>query len=165
MNFKEIIGRLTGFSVPIFGVSWDPPEPEVQRARRLLTHLEDRRVLYNPSELELPEHCVQSIIEVRHFLTTELSQLDAESQLGSSLRAMRSACRKFLDQVQAEEPDRIVHFVRHRGHSASWHFMSALGELRGVFGLHVAKVAIAYGLAVEEELASILPGEGRDDDA
>jgi len=57
MKFKQIIGRLTGFSVPIFGVSWNPPEPEVQKARRVLTYLEDRRVLYNPDSLEVPEQC------------------------------------------------------------------------------------------------------------
>ena len=28
MNYKQIIARLTGFSTPIFGVSWNPPETD-----------------------------------------------------------------------------------------------------------------------------------------
>jgi len=44
-----------------------------------------------------------------------------------------------------------------RGHYASWKFLSALGELRGVFGIYVAKIAVAYGIAVEKELSSIIP--------
>ena len=156
MKFKQIIGRLTGFSVPVFGVSWNPPEPEIQKAKRVLTYLEDRRVPYNPDSLEIPEHCVQSVINIRSFLTNEISSIDSNSELSSSLRAMRSACRKFLDTVNDRNGD-ITHFGFQRAHWASWRFLPALGELRGVFGIHVAKIATAYGLDVEKEPASILP--------
>ena len=46
----------------------------------------------------------------------------------------------------------------------SWIFFAALGELRGVFGLHIAKIAAQYGLDIEEDLASILPMPGELDD-
>lgn len=158
MKFKQILGRLTGFSVPVFGVSWNPSEPEIQKAHRILTFLEDRRVLYNPSSLEVPEHCVQSVVELRQFLTNELSSVNPKSELSSSLRAMRAACRKFLDQVSERNGD-IIRFGAHDGHSASWQFLPALGELRGVFGIYVAKMATSYGLNVEDDLASILPAK------
>ena len=157
MKFKKIIGRLTGFSIPIFGVSWNPPELEVQKAKRVLTFLEDRRVLYNPSSLEVPDHCVHSINEIRHFLTSELASIDSKEELSSSLRAMRTACRKFVDAVGAR-PEIIQH-GDHSGHYASWQFLPALGELRGVFGIYIAKIASAYGLDIENDLASILPEE------
>jgi hypothetical protein len=38
---------------------------------------------------------VQSVLEIRHFLTAELGKLDGKSELSASLRAMRAACRKF----------------------------------------------------------------------
>lgn len=41
----------------------------------------------------------------------------------------------------------------------SWVFNGALGELRGVFGVHLARLAVAYGIDVEDDLGSILPGE------
>ncbi len=155
MRLKEIMTRLTGLSSPVFGVSWNPPEPHVQVARRVIVFLEDRRVLYVPSEMEVPYNCVQSVLEIRRFLTTELQLLGGDSELVASLRALRTACRKFLDTVGAK-PD-IITFGAHRGHWASWEFNGALGELRGVFGIHIARLAAAHGLDVEDELASILP--------
>lgn len=155
MKFKEIAKRLTGFSSPIFGVSWNPPESETSVAKRVIAELEDRRVLYNPSEMEVPHHCVQSVTEIRRMLSAELGAIDSNSALSKSLRAMRSACRKFLDTVGADE--RIVHYGAHPGHFASWQFNGAIGELRGVFGVHLAQIAAQHGLDIEDELAAILP--------
>lgn len=165
MNFNDITSRLTGISCPVFGVSWTPPASERDAAMRVVTYLEDRRVLYNPSDLEVPAHCVQSVIEIRHHLTEELQKLDAKDELAKQLRSMRAACRKFLDVVHA--PNEYYDIVEHgfsRGHFASWVFGSALGELRGVFGLHLAQIAAAYGLDVEDDLASILPAKDDDRD-
>ena len=165
MRFQEILARLTGLSSPVFGVSWDPPEPHVKVARRVVAFLEDRRVLFVPSEMEVPDHCVRSLLEIRRFLTRELQSLDAGSELADSLRAMRAACRKFTDTVGARSE--IVVFGAHLGHWASWEFNGALGELRGVFGIHIARLAAAHGLDVEGDLAKILPataeeGDGRE---
>ena len=68
---------------------------------------------------------------------------------------MRAASRKFLDAVDCDQ--RIIEFGAHHGHYASWEFNGAVGELRGVFGIHLAQVAARYGLDIEDELASILP--------
>lgn len=102
MNYKEIASKITGFSCPIFGISWNPPKSEIELARRIITFFEDRRVLYNPYELEMPKHCEQSIIEIRQFLTEQLFDINNDSELGKIVRAMRSACRKFLDTIQKE---------------------------------------------------------------
>ena len=103
MKFQEIANRLTGISVPVFGVSWNPPEPQVTVARRVITFLEDRRVLYVPSEMETPDYCVKSILEIRQYLTKELASLESSTELAASLRAMRAACRKFLNTVGDEK--------------------------------------------------------------
>lgn len=157
MKFKEIAKRLTGFSSPIFGVSWNPPESESNVAKRVIAELEDRRVLYNPTEMEMPDHCVQSVIEIRRMLSSELGAISNDSSLSNSLRAMRAACRKFLDTVGADE--RIIRFGAHAGHFASWQFNGAIGELRGVFGIHLAQIAAQHGLDIEDDLAFILPIE------
>lgn len=154
--FDEIAHRLTGLSCPIFGVSWNPPEAERSVARRVLAFLEDRRVLYVPSEVEVPQYCVDSVLEIRRSLTRELGALPREGALAQSLSAMRAACRKFLNAVQRDD-GLIVRFGASQGHSASWVFIGALGELRGVFGIHVAMLAAGFGLDVEEQLGSITP--------
>ena len=160
MKFTEIVSRLTGFSCPIFGVSWNPKEADVTKARKVITYLEDRRVLYVPSEAEVPEYCVRSVIEIRHFLTAEIAGLESDSELSKSLRAARAACRKFLNTVQGDDKERrIITFAGHYNSSASWVFIGALGELRGIFGMHIAKLAAQHGLDIEDDLASILPAE------
>lgn len=155
VKFKEIAQRLTGISCPVFGVSWTAPEAEVTIARRVITFLEDRRVLNAPGSLESPDHCVESMFEIREYLTKELQGLVAGEELEASLRAMRAACRKFLDRTR--EADRPIRRALHLNGWESWIFFSVLGEMRGVFGMHVAKLAAQYGLDVEDGLASVLP--------
>lgn len=161
MKFREVLSRITGLSTPVFGAQWNPPEPECAAARRVVAFLEDRRVLYVPSEVEVPNQCVQSVLKIRDALSSEIGKLDGDSELGLGLRAMRASCRKFLSVVASDER-RIIQFGADRSHYASWVFISALGELRGVFGVHVAKIAAAHGLDVEDDLAAILPGSESD---
>ena len=156
MKFSEIASRLTGISTPLGGVSWQTSELVVSSARRVVAFLEDRRVLYSPEEMEDISHCIHSVLEIRHFLTAELGKLDGGSEFGASLRAMRAACRKFLDRVGVDGHTGTL-YARHRGHWADWTFYSALGELRGTFGVHLASVAAQFKLDVEDKLASILP--------
>jgi hypothetical protein len=47
----------------------------------------------------------------------------------------------------------------------SWTFGSALGELRGTFGVQVARIAAAFKLDVEDRLASIVPANAEADAA
>lgn len=154
MKFKEIASRLTGFSVPVFGVSWNPPEPEVAVARRVLVFLEDRRVLFNPYHLEVADQCVRSVLEIRSFLTAEIGRLAGDSKLGEHLRGIRAACRKFLDDMPSG-PGRMLrsHWV---GPFES-EFFTQLGELRASIGLRIAAIALMYGFDIEGELASTLP--------
>lgn len=157
MKFEEITTRLTGISTPIFGISWNPPEHEISVARKVIAFLEDRRVLYNPAEMEVPQFCIESVLQIREFLTEKISTLDDDHEITKSIRAMRAACRKFLDTVH--DPDRIVKYGANLNHWASWRFNGAIGELRGVFGMHVAKIASQHGLDVEDQLAKIFPVE------
>jgi hypothetical protein len=154
MKFKEILNRLTGISTPIFGVSWNPLDLEVTVARRVIVYLQDRRVLYNPYDLEVPEHCIESVLEIRRFLTSELDSIRGDSELSKNLQAMQAACRKFLNRQTGHE----FRILRYRDNNVTmWSFLTALGELRGVFGIHLAQIAAKYGLDIAEPLASILP--------
>jgi hypothetical protein len=38
-------------------------------------------------------------------------------------------------------------------------FNDALGELRAVFGIHIAQLSAKFGIDIEDELAVILPAE------
>ncbi|MGH2719710.1 MAG: DUF6650 family protein [Actinomycetota bacterium] len=166
MKFSEVAKRLNGISTPFFGVSWNPGQADVAVARRVIRFLEDRRVMFDPAQVEDPDHCVRSVIEVRHFLTAELGNLAGDHPVVGHLQAMRAACRRFVDAVQ-EAGGEEFEFLRGswgtRG-TPAWLFNTALGELRYAVGLHVAQLAVKYGVDVEDDLASILPAvEGGED--
>jgi hypothetical protein len=147
---KSIVSRLTGISTPVGGISWIPPVDERDKAKRLLTFLEDRRALYHPYNMEVGDYVVKSILEIRERLTSDLEDVNKSSVLGESLTAMRATCRKFLDKVQ--RPPRKRYWLEPE-------FIDALGELRALFGIHVARLACAYDLELEKDLTSILPPE------
>lgn len=154
MNYKQIIGRLTGFSTPVFGVSWNPPQTDISVARRVIAFLEDRRVFYNPYHMEMEYQCVDSVLETRKFLTETVGGLSEKSELASHLRAIRAACRQFLDAVgDPHHPRRGQRF--HGPFDAE--FFQALGQLRATAGIHIGAIAVMYGLSVEGSLAEILP--------
>ena len=152
IGFNEIANRITGISCPFFGVSWQPKESIRTVAKRIITELEDRRVLYSPYELEVPKACISAIVEIRRILTAGLNEIENDEELSASFRAMRSSCRKFLNRVEGLN----VHSVP--GTTINdWVFLSSLGELRGIFGLYIAKISVSYGIDVEEGLAEIIP--------
>ncbi len=149
---KQLAKRLTGISTPIGGISWTPPVDERDVAKQLLVFLEDRRALYMPYDMEVGSYVMDSIIEIRQRLTKDLEQISRSSVLGESISAMRASCRKFLTDTQDDPKHR--HHWRMEGH-----IWQALGELRAICGLHIARIACAYDLEIEEQLMPILPAE------
>jgi hypothetical protein len=160
VKFSEIAARLNGISTPIFGLSWEASRSDVAASREVITFLEDKRALYNPYEVEVPEHVVESVIDIRRQMTQSLGTGGLADQLTSSLRAIRAACRKFMDQVGARDEGGSLYIPPTAFGVAHMHdieFNQSLGELRGVVGTEVAKIAAAHGLDVEDGLASIFP--------
>jgi hypothetical protein len=149
--------RLTGVSVPLGGLSWETvPDVEREVLSRLIPFLENSRVLYNPSEVEEPDRCVESILRLRQFLIEQAGILKLDSPLQHILRSMAASCRAFLDQVPG--PHRHTALGPMFGwDSHSWVFNQALGPLRGQIGIYLAQLASDYGLTITRPLATILP--------
>jgi hypothetical protein len=153
LKYRQIAKSLTGFSTPFFGVSWNPPETDRDIAKKLITFLEDRRALYNPYNIETPLFVDQSLLEVRKELTDILQKIGDDSEISPHIRAMRAACRKYLNEINRQN--------RSRFHYRDFEAFAALGELRAVFGIQIAQLAVKYGIDVEKELSSILPVEDK----
>ncbi len=114
-------------------------------------------MLYAPYDLEVPRSCFESVLEIRRFLTRQLDGAVGD-ELSGTLRAMRAACRKFLTETDpsASSWDREWDWP-FRGRRGVGSFDQALGELRGVFGVHIARLAARHGLDVPEALDATLP--------
>ena len=83
-------------------MSWQPTDLEVSAARRVIAFLEDRRVLYAPDSLEVPSHSVESVLEIRRFLSGELGKLETGSEFAASLRASHTTinCDRFFENLK-----------------------------------------------------------------
>jgi len=159
LKIADLARRITGFSTPVLGVSWNPPAADRDAVRSLLTFLEDRRVLFHPFHLEVEYQVQQSVLQIREQCTKAIAALPDNSQAIASLRGIRAACRCFLD-----EP--LTH--TRRFHQRDFYgpegpeFFTALGEFRATVGAHVANLAVLYRIELERELASIVPAEDTD---
>ena len=162
MNWKKIANRIRGFSLGGFGAEWEPPQLEQDIAQSVITFLEDRRVLFNPYPLEEGNQCIESVLEIRKFLTGVLQGLPNKPGLAQHLRVLRGACRSFLDAVHAESRHR-PHLALYQGGKEAQDFFIALGELRRSFGIHLGLIAATYHIGLEGDLATILPAS--DDDS
>lgn len=148
--------RITGISTPFGGFQWADPGPsEADLVRRFLIFLEDRRVLYNPFQLETENQVEHSIHQIREECTKTLQALSNDAAATPAIRAIREACRMFHDEQHEEFPhfDGDVHSRRGRPG-----FFLALGAFRASVGYQVALLAGRHDIDVEGDLASIMPG-------
>lgn len=158
MKFKDIANRVTGISCPIFGISWNPLKLESDEARSVITYLEDRRVLYNPYEMESPNHCLESVLKIREFLTGKISELKPDSKLVEVMRGMRGSCRRFLDETQKEwYYDKLEGRIDSMGNGMQIKFYNDMGVFRGETGIFIVQILIMYGIDCESDLLKIVP--------
>jgi hypothetical protein len=145
--------RVTGLNLPWLGVQWEQVPGDREVAQETITFLENRRLLFANFHVEDERHCVQSAIETKSYLTELISKAAPGDNLENSLRAMRAACRKF---VEAAGPDARNFYEGRFRHSL---LGLALGDLRTLMGVQIALIAKHFDLTVEPELAAILPPE------
>lgn len=141
-------------------LTWAKTAGDEAVARAVITFLEDRRLLFGDRHMEDEMHCVRSAVEIRAFLTEQIVKSKPGKQLDESLRAMRAACRQFVDKAGLDG----VHF-QHRGYMHEVdRFSLALGDLRSLVGVQLAALVQVYDLPIEPDLARILPPRDQDDE-
>ena len=148
---RELVARLTGIQTPIGGVDWQPPLEEQNKAREVLTYLAEQPVLSDPYDVAIGSFVVQSIIDLRGRLRSEIEELQTNSVLREGLHVMHAVCRRFLEENQSPRSG--------YGPPYEAQLHSTLGELRALFGIHIARIACAYDQEVDEHLVGILPPE------
>ncbi len=88
--------------------------------------------MYNPFDIENPRYVLESVLQIREELTNILQSLGDDSEISQHIRAMRAACRKFMNQVgKARFPQFDL-------------LLAALGEMRAIFGVHIAQLSVKY---------------------
>jgi hypothetical protein len=147
--------QITGISSPFGGIEWADPGPsDGELVRQFVLFLEDRRVLYNPTYLEVVGQVEHSIHEIREQCTKTLQALPPKAFAVTPIRTIREAARRFHNDQNED-----FRFFADRWHSreGSPGFFAALGAFRAIVGQQVALLAAHYDFDVEGDLASALP--------
>ncbi len=146
---RELISRLIGIETPIGGMDWKPPIEDQNKARQILEDLAQQQILWDPYDIAIGSFVTQAILDIREKLHLELQPLSSHSTILEGLHAMLAACKKFLETNQSPRSG--------YGSPYESQLHSTLGELRALFGIHIARIACAYDLEVATTLEGILP--------
>jgi len=121
---------------------------------RLMLKLADYRVLYEPYEAELPDHCESAVERLRQELGDRAQRLDVKSGLGLFLVALQRPCREFLTRLQAAH--RTWSPENRHGMGYDIVFYQALGEFRGRFGLYLQALLAQNPVPIPDELVPLV---------
>ena len=88
-EYGRLVGYdVTGFSTPFVGVQWTKTARDKDIARAVVVFLEDRRVLFADRHVEDEQHCVESVLQIRAFLTEQIKQIADETAQGRIVCAL-----------------------------------------------------------------------------
>ncbi len=142
--------EIVGISLPWFGVTWQYREADEGIARRLVVHLEDSRVLFEPVNTQSFVAAGPSANDIREIITVEFGTANAGAELSDAMRTIWAAARRFMtDLDRIEQANLDPRQQRERQ-------ILALGEMRGRSNPVIAAIADKYKVEVEEELAAAL---------
>lgn len=144
--------RLTGISA--WGIQWERKDDDKEIARRTLNLLSDRRMLYRDFSMEIEEDCVRSADYTRRELGVLISNPEISPGLSQELKGIQAAFRAFMNEVGPEGDDP---WNRPMSRIGTDRLSVALGNLRGVVGMHVGGIASRYDLEVDDDLSKIVP--------
>lgn len=147
-----VSGSALGFGV---GVSTSTTTTERDVVQALIIFLEDRRVLFNPDDLEEQSQVNSSVQEIRAELTEALQQVDPQGLVAAALRLMRSSCRQYLDDPRLHF--RFIDRCDRPERRDNPGFLVALGGLRAMFGLALLQLDQLFALEMEPQLRGLLP--------
>jgi hypothetical protein len=137
------------------GVSTAAVTTDQDVIQALITFLEDRRVLFNLEYLEVASQVDRSVEDMRKELTEALQQVDRKSPSVAPLRALRAACRRYLDNPRQTFRHMGSHDGRHNHNEPG--FFLALGELRATFGHELKLLDDLFDIDMESQLRTLFP--------
>jgi hypothetical protein len=167
-TLTEQMNKINGVSTPLGGISWVSTESERIIARRVIAFLEDKRAL-SIRFIPIPDrmmvgtirndYCVESVLNIRKFLTDQLGELDEKSPLAIDIRNVRDACRKFLDITSSMKFETGMPFGYDSHLIDSIAFNRALMDLKVVAGKHLLNISERFEIKIQGDLSFFINPE------
>lgn len=154
--------QVTGVGFAGFSLSWDYVEKNRDVVRRVLTNLEDKRVLMGERHLEDYEHCRLSADKIRQLLNLEIPNVAEGGKVEESFKKMRKSARDFIDAAGVMSANFFAD---------DEHFNACLTAFKITVGREVDWLRRAFNIDLEpdflhslpEQDLSFIPGFGEND--
>lgn len=131
-----------------------PTTLEIDLSKQLIDFFEDKRILYDLYEKEVPSHGMRSILSIRTELDRIRKQLGQNTSLYFRIEKMQNACKTFFSELSLIDLDNL----RYDPSNLDWtKFVSNLSELRKIIGIHIAELSTKYQIRLSNELETITP--------
>lgn len=143
--------RITGLDTPFGGVSWEYTENAKKGIQELFYFLEAKRILTNPTEMEIGIWCEKSAIEIRNKLTELLSKYDFNKETITCVRTMIDSCNSFLDDMRCVTRPGII-YKNGNGDWEDINFSKAMKKFRKSFRDNIKVLSEAYQIEFKNDI-------------
>lgn len=140
--------RITGFGLGSLSLQWEYVEVNRDVVRRIVTALEDARVLYDPDNREDVEFCRLSADKIRGLLTLEIPNVKEGGDVERAFKKMRQAARDFVSAAGPHSANFMADFE---------YFHRCLTALRVGILDELSWLTAGFDIKVDEPLASYVP--------
>lgn len=131
-----------------------PTTVEIDLSKQLIDFFEDKRIIYELYEKEVPRHGMHSVLNIRTELTRLRKQLGQMTSLYIRVEQMQNACKKFFSELSLVDLENLQYDPK----NSDWiKFVTTLSELRKIIGIHIAELSDKYKIDLSDDLKSIIP--------
>ena len=145
--------ELNGISTPFGGISWDNNTTAKDRFKYLLLFLESKRILTNPTYMELKTECIDSVLEIKHILVEITKDASFKEQDYEIIRALLAACNEYLNVVRSDSVPRLIY-----KDGSSWAdatFDMAMKKFRKAFRAGLDQIEKLYDLRYKGKISEV----------
>ena len=101
--------ELNGISVPFGGISWSKNNSSKEMFSYLLLFLESKRILVNPTDMEIKEWCIESVLEIKDTLVSITKDIKLKNDEILIITSLIDACNEYLDIVSPMNLNGIIY--------------------------------------------------------
>ena len=118
-------------------------ESSISQCREILNFLEQKGALYMGIKHEVPYYVMDSIKDIRNYLTAFSSKILPGSPLEKMVTSINHACRYYMNVTGADD--------------SMTHMHQKLGEMRKIIGGIVFQMEMTYKITAPPKLKAIMP--------
>lgn len=122
-----------------------------ERFRYLLLFLESKRILTNPMDMEVFDHCVHSVLDIKKTLNEITKDVAWEEEDVIIVRKLQNACNNYLNAANDFDTGHIAY--KRNGEWEHPAFSKAMKSFRRVFKVNISAIISKYELDFSKEIS------------